>query len=73
MNAIYPLFSSSKGNSVFIGNSHRGILIDCGVSCKRLDAAMKRNGLDMSAVKAVFITLIQVTFIIVLGSQVALK
>lgn len=56
MDAIYPLFSSSKGNSVFIGNSHRGILIDCGVSFKRLDAAMKRNGLEMSAVKAVFIT-----------------
>ncbi len=56
MNAIYPLFSSSKGNSVFIGNSTRGILIDCGVSYRRLDSAMKQCGLDISAVKAVFIT-----------------
>ncbi|WP_044975647.1 MBL fold metallo-hydrolase [Ruminococcus sp. HUN007] len=56
MNAIYPLFSSSKGNAIFIGNSQRGILIDCGVSYKRLEAAMKRCGLDISAVKAVFIT-----------------
>lgn len=56
MNAIYPLFSSSKGNAIFIGNSQRGILVDCGVSYKRLDGAMKRCGLDISAVKAVFIT-----------------
>ena len=56
MDAIYPLFSSSKGNAVFIGNSSRGILIDCGVSFKRLDLAMKRCGLDVQAIKAVFIT-----------------
>ncbi|MBE6853930.1 MAG: MBL fold metallo-hydrolase [Ruminococcus sp.] len=56
MNGIYPLFSSSKGNAVYIGNSSRGILIDCGVSFKRLDAAMKRSGLDISAVQAVFVT-----------------
>lgn len=56
MNCIYPLFSSSRGNAVFVGNSQRGILIDCGVSLRRLESALKLNGLDMSAVKAVFIT-----------------
>lgn len=56
MNGIYPLFSSSKGNAIFIGNDEQGILIDCGVSYKRLDTAMKRSGLDTSAIKAVFVT-----------------
>ncbi|MCQ2464099.1 MAG: MBL fold metallo-hydrolase [Oscillospiraceae bacterium] len=56
MNSIYPLFSSSKGNAIFVGNRERGILIDCGVSFKRLEAAMKLNGLSVSSVKAVFIT-----------------
>ena len=32
MARIYPLFSSSKGNSSFIGNSDGGILVDAGVS-----------------------------------------
>lgn len=56
MNGIYPLFSSSKGNAIFIGNSERGILIDCGVSFRRLESAMKLSGLEVSAIKAVFIT-----------------
>jgi phosphoribosyl 1,2-cyclic phosphodiesterase len=56
MNGIYPLFSSSKGNAVYIGNSNRGILIHCGVSFRRFEAAMKRCGLDVSAVRAVFVT-----------------
>ena len=56
MNGIYPLFSSSKGNAVYIGNEERGILIDCGVSFKRLSEALVRCGLNISAVKAVFIT-----------------
>lgn len=56
MNSIYPLFSSSKGNATFIGNEQRGILIDCGVSYKKLKTAMELAGLDISAVKAVFIT-----------------
>ncbi|MDO5560685.1 MAG: MBL fold metallo-hydrolase [Oscillospiraceae bacterium] len=56
MNNIYPLFSSSKGNSVYIGNPESGILIDVGVSYKRLCSAMNKCGLDISAVCAVFIT-----------------
>lgn len=56
MARIYPLFSSSKGNCSFIGNEQGGILIDCGVSYKRLTAAFELNNLPLSAVKAVFIT-----------------
>lgn len=56
MNGIYPLFSSSKGNAVYIGNPDRGILIDAGASYKRIGTAMQRCGLDLAAVRAVFIT-----------------
>ena len=56
MNAIYPLFSSSRGNAIFIGNSESGILVDAGASYKRLGIAMERCGLSLSAIKAVFIT-----------------
>ncbi|MBQ6212408.1 MBL fold metallo-hydrolase [Ruminococcus sp. XPD3002] len=56
MARIYPLFSSSKGNSTFIGTEQGGILIDCGVSFKRLSAALEVNRIPLSAVQAVFIT-----------------
>ncbi len=56
MARFYPLFSSSKGNSSYIGNEKEGILIDCGVSFKRLSAALELNNIPLSAVKAVFIT-----------------
>jgi phosphoribosyl 1,2-cyclic phosphodiesterase len=56
MARIYPLFSSSKGNATFIGNESGGILIDCGVSCKRLMNALSLNRIPTEAVKAVFIT-----------------
>lgn len=56
MARIYPLFSSSKGNSSFIGTEKGGILIDCGVSFKRLSAALALNNIPLSAVQAVFIT-----------------
>lgn len=56
MSRIYPLFSSSRGNATYIGTAKSGLLIDAGVSCRRLDAAMQRNGLSLSAIQAVFIT-----------------
>lgn len=56
MARIYPLFSSSKGNSSFIGNEKEGVLIDCGVSFRRLSAALEVNRIPIEAVKAVFIT-----------------
>jgi len=56
MARIYPLFSSSKGNSTFIGTENGGILIDCGVSFKRLTAALELNHIPLPAVQAVFIT-----------------
>ncbi len=56
MARIYPLFSSSKGNSTYIGTKQQGILIDDGVSFARLKKAFEVNELPLEAIKAVFIT-----------------
>ncbi len=56
MARIYPLFSSSKGNSIYIGTKNEGILIDDGVSFGRLKHALEINGLSTDIIKAVFIT-----------------
>ncbi|MBR2282805.1 MAG: MBL fold metallo-hydrolase [Ruminococcus sp.] len=56
MSRIYPLFSSSKANSAFIGTEQGGILIDCGASFKRLRAALDINNIPLSAIHGVFIT-----------------
>lgn len=56
MARLYPLFSSSKGNSSFIGTEKGGILIDCGVSFKRLSEALQVNNIPLAAVQGVFIT-----------------
>ena len=56
MARLYSLFSSSRGNATFLGTNQGGILIDAGVSYRRLCAAMSRCGLSMDAVQAVFVT-----------------
>lgn len=56
MARIYPLFSSSKGNAEFIGSPAGGILIDCGVSAKRLETALERCGIPIAAIQGIFIT-----------------
>ena len=56
MARIYPLFSSSKGNASFVGSPHGGVLIDAGVSCKRLMQALGDCGIPESAIRGIFIT-----------------
>lgn len=56
MARFYPLFSSSSGNCSFLGDERGGILIDAGVSCKRITEALRYNGIEPDAVKAVFVT-----------------
>lgn len=53
---IYPLFSSSKGNAIYIGTKNHGVLVDAGVSYKRLLSALRIFEIDISAIGAVFIT-----------------
>ena len=51
-----PLFSGSSGNSYYFGSAESGILIDAGRSAKQLTAALGNCGLDMKAVRGIFIT-----------------
>ncbi|MDR2655589.1 MAG: MBL fold metallo-hydrolase [Oscillospiraceae bacterium] len=56
MAKICPLYSGSSGNSTFIGDSSSGILIDIGVSCKKLISGLETIGQKPENIKAVFIT-----------------
>lgn len=51
-----PLFSSSGGNSIYIGAGDSSILIDIGVSAKRTEEALRRIGVDADSVRDIFIT-----------------
>ena len=51
-----PLFSSSSGNSIYIGCGENGVLIDVGVSAKRTDEALHNIGVDPDSISAIFIT-----------------
>lgn len=56
MTTFCPLFSSSKGNSIYIGASDGGILIDCGRSCRQVEAALHNIGVAPDSIRAVFVT-----------------
>lgn len=51
-----PLFSGSDGNCTYIGNADAGILIDAGVSAKRIETALLERGIDPHRITAVFVT-----------------
>lgn len=51
-----PLFSSSSGNSVYIGDNSGGILVDVGRSAKQTDLMLQRIGVDADSIKGIFIT-----------------
>ena len=53
---ITSLNSGSNGNCYYIGNSSEAVLIDAGISCRETEIRMKRLGLEMSIVKAIFIS-----------------
>ncbi len=50
------LNSGSNGNCYYIGNSSEAVLIDAGLSCRETERRMKRLGLNMQHVKAIFIS-----------------
>lgn len=53
---IASLNSGSNGNCYYVGNHDEAILIDAGISCRETEKRMKRLGLSMQAVRAVFIS-----------------
>src|SRR3569833_640657 len=50
------LNSGSNGNCYYIGNEHEAVLIDAGISCRETERRMKRLGLSMEKVKAIFVS-----------------
>ena len=53
---ITSLNSGSNGNCYYIGNSDEAVLVDVGISCRETEKRMKRLGLDMKKVKAIFVS-----------------
>ena len=54
--SVYTLASSSKGNSVYVKLGEDEILIDAGISCKRVCDSLISLGSDISHIKAIFVT-----------------
>lgn len=50
------LFSSSSGNCTYIGDNRGGVLIDMGVSAKRVEAALEGIGIQPQNIFGLFIT-----------------
>jgi phosphoribosyl 1,2-cyclic phosphodiesterase len=53
---ITSLNSGSNGNCYYVGNNTESILVDVGISCREVEKRMKRLGLLLEKVKAVFIS-----------------
>lgn len=53
---IASLNSGSNGNCYYIGNDDEAVLIDAGISCRETERRMKRLGLLMQKVKAIFVS-----------------
>ena len=53
---ITSLNSGSNGNCYYVGSDKDAVLIDAGLSCRETEKRMKRLGLEMSKVRAIFIS-----------------
>ena len=53
---IASLNSGSNGNCYYVGNEQEAVLVDAGLSCRETEKRMKRIGLKMEMVKALFIS-----------------
>src|SRR6186713_1955888 len=53
---ISSLNSGSNGNCYYISNQDEAVLVDGGISCRETERRMKRLGLSMKKVKAIFIS-----------------
>lgn len=53
---ITSLNSGSNGNCYYIGNNTDAVLIDVGLSCRETEKRMKKLGLNLKMVKAIFVS-----------------
>lgn len=56
MSRFCPLFSSSKGNSIYLSGGDTAILVDVGVSFRRLYTALESRQLDWQNIRGIIIT-----------------
>lgn len=56
MSKVCQLFSGSSGNSIYIASRDAKILVDAGVTCKRLTEGLASIGEDASQLSAIFVT-----------------
>lgn len=54
--SVCSIASGSNGNCYYVGNDTEAVLVDAGISCKEIEARMKRSGLSLQNVKAVFVS-----------------
>lgn len=53
---VTSLNSGSNGNCYYVGNNNEAVLVDVGISCREVEARMKRLGLELNKIKAIFIS-----------------
>lgn len=53
---IASLNSGSNGNCYYVGNEEDAVFIDAGLSCRETESRMRRIGLDIGRVRAIFIS-----------------
>jgi phosphoribosyl 1,2-cyclic phosphodiesterase len=53
---IASLNSGSNGNCYYVGTGDEAVFVDAGLSCRETELRMKRLGLPMSHIKAIFIS-----------------
>ncbi len=53
---MLSIASGSSGNSIYIGNDHTHILVDAGISKKRIEEGLNTIGLTVNDLSAIFIT-----------------
>src|ERR1700748_428745 len=53
---IASLNSGSNGNCYYVGNDREAVLVDVGISCREVERRMRKLGLPLSLVKAIFIS-----------------
>lgn len=53
---VASLNSGSNGNCYYIANENEAILVDAGIACREIEIRMKRLGLDIEKLKAIFVS-----------------
>lgn len=53
---LYSIASGSSGNCIYVGTKESGVLVDVGISMKRIRDGLAQEGFSLEAMKAILIT-----------------